>query len=115
VKADDRRIADAWLLASVDLGINVTAPFTVDGFDGEPVEFVALLHGFGTAAGTLVCTTDDDFDVAGDLAEARGFYSTALNPTHYSRYDRAHFIEALDDWGWYGSASAPSWYRRQES
>ena len=108
---EDRRIADAWLVASVDLGIDVTAPFAVDGFDGEPVEFVALLHGFGSAAGTLVCTTDDDLDFAFDLSDARGYYATGLNPIYYSQYDRAQFIEALDDWGWYGSAPPPSWYR----
>jgi hypothetical protein len=112
VSPEDRLIADAWLVASIDLEIDVTAPYIVEGFDGAPIEYVALLHGFGTAVGTLICTTNDNFDFAFEISEARGFYATALNPIHYSNYDRAGFIEALDDWGWYGTRPAPSWYRR---
>jgi hypothetical protein len=29
---------------------------------------------------------------------------------YYDTYDRAAFIDALNDWGWTGEGSPPEWY-----
>ena len=107
---EDQQMADAWQRAAIDLGIEVLTPFVVEGFDGEPVEFLALVRGFGAEAGTLLCTTDNDFDFAFELSTVRGYYASALNPAHYVQYDRDGFASTLKDWGWYGPGPAPEWY-----
>jgi hypothetical protein len=28
----------------------------------------------------------------------------------YLRYDRALFVDTLNDWGWFGEGPLPSWY-----
>jgi hypothetical protein len=112
VSSDDQRVVDAWRAAAIDLGIEVVSPFVLEGFDGEPVEFLALVRGFGCAAGTLITTTDRDVEFAFALSDARGYYASGLNPEHYSTYDRAEFMDTLNDWGWYGPGAAPAWSAR---
>jgi hypothetical protein len=47
-----------------------------------------------------------------DEPEKYGYYSSALNPFHYRKYNRNKFIEALTDWGFYGdSDKKPNWYQ----
>jgi hypothetical protein len=39
------------------------------------------------------------------------YFRSALNPRAYEPYRRVDFIEALDDWGWFGAvADAPAWF-----
>jgi hypothetical protein len=46
-----------------------------------------------------------------DEQDKRGL-DQCLNPIHCEPYERKSFIEALQDWGWFGNASsAPGWYR----
>jgi hypothetical protein len=110
--SEEQQIADAWLVASADLGINVTTPFVLEARDGERFECIALVHQFGLPAGTVISNLNDDFDAVLAAAKELGYYASALNPHHYRRYDRTGFIETLRDWEWTGApGSEPSWYR----
>ena len=111
--AGDQAIADAWLIASADLGIEVTSPFTFVGPLGEQFECIALVRGFGASSGTLIATANEPFDELFDASRSTDYHVSALNPLHYGRYDRTSFIETLRDWEWVGSLeSAPKWYRK---
>jgi hypothetical protein len=110
--SDEQRIADAWLIASADLGIEVTTPFTLRAPTGESFECIALIHSFGLPAGTVITNLEDDFDEVFTAAGERGYHASSLNPFHYSDYDRASFIETVKSWEWTGSPdAAPAWYR----
>ena len=75
----------------------------------EKFTFVALVHGFGSTCGTLV-GLPDDWETLGNVAEEHGFYFSYLYPP-YESYERQHFIDTLDDWGWAGDETkAPVWY-----
>lgn len=109
---EDQAVAEAWLVASADLGIRVTTPFTFVGPLGEYFECIALVHDFGKPAGTIIATTNESFNELFDASRATDYYVSALNPAHYARYDRKLFIETLRDWEYVGpDHSAPPWYR----
>jgi hypothetical protein len=109
---DDQAVADAWLVASVDLGIEVTTPFTFVGPLGEQFECIALVHGFGAAGGTLIASANEPFNDFFDATRATEYHASALNPAQYARYDRSLFIETLRHWEWVGPPqSAPKWCR----
>ena len=93
------KITEALLTAAEDLGIEVTAPYIIEAAE-EKFTFVALVHGFGSPCGTLV-GLPDDWETLGDVAEEHGFYFSCLYPP-YESYERQHFIDTLDDWGWAG-------------
>jgi hypothetical protein len=102
------KITQTLLIAAEDLGIEVTAPYIIEAA-GERFTFVALAHGFGSPCGTLV-GLPDDWETLGDVAEEYGFYFSCLYPP-YESYERQHFIDTLDDWGWAGDETkAPVWY-----
>ena len=99
---DELNIANAWLVAAHDLGISVISPFILKGRDGEEYSFIALIKEVGSPKGTLICLPEqwDDYGYAA-IAEEQGYYCSGLYPHGYSKYDREHFIETLNDWGWY--------------
>ncbi len=37
------------------------------------------------------------------------YYSQVSDRT-YGYFDREHFIDALNDWGWFGKGDPPDWY-----
>ena len=111
--AEDQAVADAWMIASADLGIEVTSPFTFVGPLGQQFECIALVHGFGAASGTVIASANEPFNELFDASRGTDYHVSALNPLHYGRYDRAVFIEALRDWEWIGPVDAtPTWYRK---
>ena len=104
-------IANAWLAAADDLQLEVSTPYVLHRGERE-FRFIALINGFGSAQGTLICLPSqwDRQDFA-EVAKQSGFYLSALYPESYSRYDRQHFIDTLNDWGWFGDKSkVPAWY-----
>ena len=46
---DYYQLVDAWRTAASDLGIRVTAPFSITDDDGDQVQFIALVHDFGAS------------------------------------------------------------------
>jgi len=103
-------LAQAWRDAAVDLGIRVTAPFQYEAADGSTYECVALLHEFGSVAGTVVASLDIDWKGLFAATKQTGHYASALNDDNYVPYERSHYIETLNDWGWYGEGPPPAWY-----
>jgi hypothetical protein len=104
-------MAQAWLTAASDLHIRVQHPFTFATSTGATATTQGVfLPDFGSPAGTLLLCRFDDDDVD-ELAEDTRFFLSAINPQYYEPYRRDLYIETLNDWGWFGSASArPSWF-----
>lgn len=101
--------SQVWLVAAADLGIRVEAPFELRTDDGRVATCAAWLPDFGGPRGTVLASRFAP-DWAPEAAAAAGYYTSGLNPAHYEPYDRARYVAALTDWGWYGDAEArPSW------
>jgi hypothetical protein len=104
-------MAHAWLEAGADLGIRVVHPFTFTNRIGIPATTAGVyLPDFGAPAGTLL-TCRFDADEVYEAAEETDFFRSALSPHSYEPYRREIFIEALNDWGWFGPLSSqPPWF-----
>lgn len=103
------RLSEAWKVAASDLGIRVLAPYRVD-LDGVVVEFDALIADFGGPGGTAVVEMGQADPRAKVAADRAGVFYSQLSAPAYSQYDRAEFIDTLDDWGWFGSDEPPTWF-----
>jgi hypothetical protein len=106
----DQDTVNAWLEAAKDLGIRVTAPFSLVTSTGEIEIYEALVHEFGGSKGTV---TGRIVGYEGDPTDSRqklGYFASNLGLS-YRQYDRDLFTATLNDWGWFGeSAMTPSWY-----
>jgi hypothetical protein len=104
-------MAKAWLEAGADLGIRVVHPFTFTNRTGASATTVGVyLPDFGAPSGTLL-TCRFDSDEVDEAAEETDFFISALSPRTYEPYRREVFVEALNDWGWFGPRdSAPPWF-----
>src|SRR5450755_1190651 len=94
----DDAISQAWLEAAKDLGVRVAAPFTVQLAEHELITYEAHVLDFGGPKGAVVGVLDDKL---GDCRATHDFYCSNLAPS-YRRYERQHFIDTLNDWGWFG-------------
>ncbi len=95
-----KAIADAWLVAAEDLGIRIGSPYVLNE-NGQEYTYIALVHDFGGCQGILLCLKEQ-WKAYGDIAVRHGYSFSGLS-TGYSRYDRARFVWALNDWGWFGA------------
>ena len=96
----DNQISNAWVQAAADLRIRIIAPFTLVAGD-DALNFEAFVPDFGSTEGAVVMS---------ELSQRKlDRWFSILYPT-YRQYDRAHFIETLDDWGWFGAGEPPVWY-----
>ena len=103
----DEAISLSWLEAGADLSIRVQAPYAMEISPHELVLYEAHVQEFGGPRGTVVGVLGDRLD---DCRVARGYYVSNLS-TSYRKYDRARFIDTLNDWGWFGPAVLrPPWY-----
>jgi hypothetical protein len=109
---ENERAAMAWRDASGDLGLDVEVPYTViDPASREPIVCVALVKGFGSAAGSVLLDMRTGNAAQADLLSGLGFFVSAIDVEQYSEYDRTSFADTLNDWGWFGPRDqAPSWY-----
>ena len=110
-----RAVAEAWLLAASDLGIRVTVPAPIGNLDAKRTHFIALIHDFGGAAGTLIASLEENSEAASGIAARYGFTVSLLNPDQYSQYHREAFVDTLNDWKWTGAGPAPVWYTGKSS
>jgi len=102
----DSEISEAWRQAAADLGIRVVAPVELS-VDGKTERFEAHILDFGGPKGTVVTGRDGEW---GDLRKRHGYYYSNLFPS-YRTYARQHFIDTLNDWGWFGEkGKEPAWY-----
>lgn len=97
-------LVDALRTAAADLGLDVVAPYELEG--GR--QYAALIRGFGGKQGTLV-----DWLGSGHPSTGCGddLFVSVLNPDAYVPYDRDLMVETLNDWGWQSDpARAPAWF-----
>jgi hypothetical protein len=106
------KVINAWREAADDLQIKIQSPFVLTTAANRIIQYELLIEQFGTKLGTLVLSIDDMTEF--NTAEEFGYYCSALNPDNYSAYDRAKFIDTLNDWGYYGDTpNKPGWYSEQ--
>lgn len=105
------QFAHAWIEAAKDLKIQVVHPFKFKTPCGEEFETQGVyLPDFGSIRGTLL-TCRFDSDEIMDAADESGYYRSSLSPYHYEPYSRAAYVEALNDWGWFGNENElPVWF-----
>ncbi len=94
------KISTAWKAAGADLGVRVIAPYEVRTGPDDVVVCEAFLPDFGSPTGAVILGYDSASAVRARLA---GRWCSVLHKP-YEHYDRALFIETLDDWGWFGSS-----------
>ena len=104
-------LAQAWRTAATDLQFEFVSPYTFVDNEGNPHTCAGLLVHFGGPKGTLIISQYDDDAALDVVGPALGFYTSALNPRAYEKYDRERFIDTLTDWGWYGDPEKrPAWF-----
>jgi len=102
-------MARAWRSAASDLGIRFVSPFSITYKDAA-YWCSGWLPDFGCPKGAIIAGRDTVEEIF-DVADALGFYASGLSPYHYEKYDRARFVETLNDWGWFSDpADAPPWF-----
>jgi hypothetical protein len=107
------KVITAWQKAAGDLKIKIYAPFVLTTADNKTIIFDLLIENFGNKLGTLISSIDNHI-IEFDVAKKYGYYYSLLNPKAYSTYEREHFIDTLNDWGYYGDQSKmPKWYTGQ--
>ncbi len=105
----ESRVVTAWREAARDLGIRFTSPFVLTVQDGERVEYLGLVHGFGRRVGTLISVIGEPSSSV-QHPDGDDYYRSQL-ASSYGVYRRQHFIDMLDDWKYYGPGSErPDWY-----
>ena len=103
-------MAKAWQQASIDLGFEFVTPYTFIDDAGNSHTCSGLVVHFGCAKGTLIVSQYDEDPDADVVGAELGYYTSALSPYHYEKYDRGVFMETLADWGWYGPPEKrPAW------
>ena len=105
-------LVDVWRQAAEDLGIAVRAPYVLARSPaGDAIECIALVEDFGSPNGTIVLARHRAPESARSLARDRGRFVSLIDEVSYSSYNRALFVETLNDWGWFGQLDrVPVWY-----
>ena len=104
--------SEAWVKAAEELGFVLTAPFSIE-VDGGSVMRIAFLPHFGGPKGMIIAALDPQSSIDQRIVQFSRqnglFYSfVSLN---YGNYERPKFIEALEDWGYYGPQDkCPAWF-----
>jgi hypothetical protein len=105
----EREIADAWLAASRDLGVQVTTPAPREICGSSGLFAPALVQYFGKNRGAVVLVLGEPSEtLAPTLHE---YYFVSIVAAHYRQYRRDLFMETLNDWGYFGPRDLlPPWY-----
>jgi len=110
------RVYAAWRIAADALSIRVEVPYLLKTSDGEELLCAAQLPDFGGPKGMVFSLLDHLTHLGGKVgsaAKSRGLYYSIINPAIYDHYDEEIFIEALTDWGFFGSKDDwPIWLPR---
>ncbi len=105
-----RMVTEAFLAAGRDLKIEVIAPFDLI-VDGKSHQYLAYLPHFGGPKGMVVAAIVADGGLHA-AANRAGLYSSSVNSEVYDKYEREHFIDTLNDWGFYGPGEKrPPWLK----
>jgi hypothetical protein len=108
------RVFDAWRVAALDLKIVIQSPFILGTSDGKEFKFELLIESFGSNLGTLIFSMSTHSKIDIKTAKEFGYYCSIINLDAYSVYERQHFIDTLNDLGYFGEDSQkPFWYTGQ--
>ena len=106
------RVLNSWKIAAKDLNINIRSPFSLTTKDNRKIKFDLFVENFGSPNGIVILTINDMHDLSA-LKDFDISFS-ALSKSSYSTYNRQHFIDTLNDWGYFGDRSkTPEWYTGQ--
>ena len=98
-------IAYAWRTATSndEMALAYAAPFHFIDNRGQERECTCLIPHLGSPMGTLISTRYDP-DYQSFIASVRGlgYYAVTQYTDAFETYDRARFLKAVLDWGWYG-------------
>lgn len=98
----DAALIEAWQAAALDLGFRLEAPYCLSTSTGDSIWVEGFLPDFGGSRGMV-------FRGMEHSAPSTDRYVSLIAPI-YHQYVRERFIEALTDWGWFGSEdSRPVW------
>ena len=105
--AERRRLAEAIERACRSPGVKCECPFGLPDGTGGRIDFAAYLADFGGPLGMVidvVGTGDGPIEPGARAKSATeaGLYFSSLRPG-YPVEDEQEFLEALVDWGYYGS------------
>ena len=99
----------AWKLAQNELGLELIVNYVMNTSSGKVV-FPVFVKKFGRKKGTLISTHTDFRD--NSMPSDKDYYFSIINENQYSKFDKALFIETLEDWGYYGKAdTVPKWFK----
>jgi hypothetical protein len=109
-------LGSAWREASAKLGFELESPYVliVDNYRHTVIGF--LPH-FGSGNGMILDTwvpgVADNTRSLLEAARRAGVSCSCISAETYDRYDERTFIEALNDWGYFGPENLrPAWARR---
>lgn len=85
---DEPTLVDTWHTVAVDLGIRVTAPFDLRRRVGMTIQFLALIHDFGSARGALVCR-GEEWEKYRPVGAAEGYFVAPTRPPSRTALARA--------------------------
>lgn len=99
-------LKEAWITASVDLGIKVNTSFKITGVES----IFILIEDFGGKTGTMVIPIGAINEVQYQIILTQGYYCSQVG-NDYNHYNRDYFIDTLNDWGYFGDDSLrPDWF-----
>lgn len=108
----DRKLIERWRRAAEDLGIRVVAPVELRDPAGRPFLCEVFVHDFGSPAGAVVVSQRTERRLRPRLRAMDERPWLCIEGRRQPRaYSRPAFIEALEDWGWFGEPGGqPDWY-----
>jgi len=103
-------LALAWKEAAGDLLIDVVTEYTLL-WEGRSYLYPVLIRNFGNGKGTLLVLYSDKREKELiEVGNKAGFFASTVFDTYFT-YDGNHFIDTLNDLGWFGpKENIPSWY-----
>jgi hypothetical protein len=106
-------VAAAWTTAADDLGIAVSTHGVLYDADGNAHSYTVHVPDFGSPKGTVCVVASPGGDTLSTvicrLAVEQGFHFAGFYDADRT-YERAVFIDTLNDWQWFGDADPPEWY-----
>jgi hypothetical protein len=109
-------LVNTWREASKKLGFAFESPYTLMVGD-ERFSVIGFLPHFGSPRGMVldiwVAGVPDSTRALQQAARRAQIFCSSVSVETYSDYNREAFIEALNDWGYFGPEKArPPWARR---
>ncbi len=106
------KIIESWKTAEKDLKIKIQSPFSITTKKNKRITFDLFIEHFGCEKGIIIMLITKIHGLK--AIRENGYSYSALNFDSYSIYNRQHFIDTLNDWGYFGdSSNIPEWYSGQ--